>query len=239
MDNIRVINDNSHYTELAKDLRAIACERKQSAAVALIDRAVGEFSKNTFSLAVLGMVKRGKSTFCNALLGADSDKFAPVGKCPVSNAITVFENGEESVCVEFQDGHSENASIEDIPRFVTEEDNSGNKKGVSCLKVKSPFPRLPDGVVLVDTPGEGSFHIHHDDILYKYLPSVDAAVFQKPCQCLVSDSVRAHDFSRDDLAVLYFINLEILCPSEMLKDVSVVVSYCNSHYVLLPLCSII
>ena len=177
MDGFVEIKKNEQYTSLAQDLRAIAVERKQDAAVSLIDRALGEFSKGTFSLAVLGMVKRGKSTFCNALLGADCEKYAPVGKTPVSNAISVFEKGDDSVSVEYLDGHRETVTIEDIPQFITEQLNPGNKKNVSSLHIKSAFPRLPEGVSLVDTPGEGSFNAHHDDILYKYLPSVDAAIF--------------------------------------------------------------
>lgn len=177
MNDIFQSDQNKQYTALAQDLREIAMERKQDAAVSLIDRALGEFSKGTFSLAVLGMVKRGKSTFCNALLGADSEKYAPVGKNPVSNAISVFEKGEDSVSVEYQDGHRESVTVDDIPQFITEQLNPGNRKNVRCLRIKSAFPRLPDGVSLVDTPGEGSFNAHHDDILYKYLPSVDAAIF--------------------------------------------------------------
>lgn len=177
MENAFEFNENAQYIALAQDLREIAVERKQDKAVSLIDRALGEFSKGTFSLAVLGMVKRGKSTFCNALLGADNEKYAPVGKTPVSNAISVFEKGEDAVCVEYLDGRREAVAVADIPQFITEQLNPGNRKNVSCVHVKSDFPRLPDGVSLVDTPGEGSFNAHHDDILYKYLPSVDAAIF--------------------------------------------------------------
>ena len=177
MDAILEVKENEQYMALAQDLREIAAERKQDAAVSLIDRALDEFSKGTFSLAVLGMVNRGKSTFCNALLGADSEKYAPVGKTPVSNAISVFEKGEDSVLVEYQDGHRESVTVDDIPQFITEQLNPGNRKNVRCLHIKSAFPRLPDGVTLVDTPGEGSLNAHHDDILYKYLPSVDAAIF--------------------------------------------------------------
>ena len=85
------IVDNSKYLKLAEDLKKVSEARKQRIAVELLEGAIKEFSAGTFSLAVLGMVKRGKSTFCNALLGADSDKYAPVGKTPVSNAITFLK----------------------------------------------------------------------------------------------------------------------------------------------------
>ena len=95
------IADNSEYLKLAEELKCIAEDRKQKVAVELLDRSIKEFSTGTFSLAVLGMVKRGKSTFCNALLGANSDKYAPVGKTPVSNAITFFEKGPSRISVSF------------------------------------------------------------------------------------------------------------------------------------------
>lgn len=169
--------DNSEYLRFAEDLKRVSEERKQRIAVELLDRAIKEFSTGTFSLAVLGMVKRGKSTFCNALLGADSDKYAPVGKTPVSNAITFFEKGVPGVSVSFFDGTLDEITLNEVPSYITEQQNPGNRKQVSYIAVKDQFPRLPEGVILMDTPGEGSFNLHHDDLLFKYLPMVDAAVF--------------------------------------------------------------
>jgi len=171
------IADNSEYLKLAEELKCIAEDRKQKVAVELLDRSIKQFSTGTFSLAVLGMVKRGKSTFCNALLGANSDKYAPVGKTPVSNAITFFEKGPSRISVSFFNGDTSNISLEEIPSYITEQQNPGNKRQVSHIKVSDNFPRLPEGVILMDTPGEGSFNQHHDDLLFKYLPMVDAGIF--------------------------------------------------------------
>ena len=64
---------------------------------------------------------------------------------------------------------------------------------------------------------------------------VYAAVLEQPRQRLMSYSVRAHHFRRNDFAVLDFIYFEVLCSSEMLKDVSVIVCYSYFHSVLLLL----
>lgn len=182
------VADNSEYLRFAEDLKRVSEERRQRIAVELLDRAIKEFSTGTFSLAVLGMVKRGKSTFCNALLGADSDKYAPVGKTPVSNAITFFEKGDPKVSVTFFDGKSIDISLDEIHGYITERQNPGNRKQVSHIAVKDQFPRLPEGVILMDTPGEGSFNQHHDDLLFKYLPVADAAVFLITANSPVTES---------------------------------------------------
>ncbi len=174
----RVVN-NEEFIKLAEELKIVAETRKQKTAVNLLERSVKELSTGLFSFAVLGMVKRGKSTLCNALLGAgaNNDKYAPTGKTPVSNAITLFENGPRRITATFFNGSTNDISLEEIPCYITEQKNPGNCKGVSHITVRDDFPGLPEGVVLMDTPGEGSFNQHHDDLLFKYLPMVDAAVF--------------------------------------------------------------
>lgn len=182
--------DNSAYLRLAEDLRPVAEERHLTAAVSMIDRAVGDLGKGCFSLAVLGMVKRGKSSFCNALLGAKDDGYAPVGVNPVSNAVTVFRKGPPQVKVSFSDASKPDETIDKarIRQFITEQANPGNRLGVAMLTVQDEFPALPDGVELIDTPGEGSINDHHDRLLYQFLPSVDAAIFLITAQSPLTES---------------------------------------------------
>jgi len=171
--------DNTRYQGLADDVREVAESRGLAKAVAMLDRAVADLGSGAFSLAVLGMVNRGKSTFCNALLGRKDDALAPIGVNPVSNVVTVFQNGAPEVRVAFDNQGQEDAIItkEQIKNYTTEQANPGNRLRVTAVTVRDSFPNLPDGVVLVDTPGEGSVNEHHDLLLYKYLPSVDAAIY--------------------------------------------------------------
>lgn len=182
--------DHGAYLRLAEDVRLVAEERRQSAAVSMIDRAVGDLGGGCFSLAVLGMVKRGKSSFCNALLGAKDDAYAPVGVNPVSNAVTVFRKGPPKAVVSFCDAAMPDETIDKgrIRQYITEQGNPGNRLGVASVTVQDAFPMLPDGVVLVDTPGEGSINDHHDRLLYQYLPSVDAAIFLITAQSPLTES---------------------------------------------------
>ena len=110
----RVVN-NEEFIRLAEELKIVAETRKQKTAVNLLERSVKELSTGLFSFAVLGMVKRGKSTLCNALLGAgaNNDKYAPTGKTPVSNAITLFENGPRRITATFFNGSTNDISLEE------------------------------------------------------------------------------------------------------------------------------
>ena len=53
--------------------------------------------------------------------------------------------------------------------------------------------------------------------------------FQKSGQCAVAAAVGGYDLLRDDFPVLHVIELELLRVAEMLEDLSVFISYCDSH----------
>ena len=48
-------------------------------------------------------------------------------------------------------------------------------------------------------------------------------------KCAMSYSVRTDHLTGDHFIILYFIHFKILCSSKMLKNLSVIISYCNFH----------
>ena len=68
-------------------------------------------------------------------------------------------------------------------------------------------------------------------------PHADAAAdqcirlrcFQEAGQCAVPAAVGWYDLLRDNFTVLHIVELELLRVTEMLEDLSVFVSYCDSH----------
>ena len=52
---------------------------------------------------------------------------------------------------------------------------------------------------------------------------------QVACQCAVAEAVGSDDLAGNHCTVFYFINLKVFSPSEMLKNLTVFVSYCNFH----------
>ncbi|MDR2114997.1 MAG: dynamin family protein [Planctomycetaceae bacterium] len=161
----------------ADQLVVVMKERRQEGIVTQIAEAKTQLAANTFTLAVLGKAKRGKSTLINALLGRTDDTLAPVDKLPASSAITRFRYGTEKAAIAFRDGHSEVITYAQIRDYVTEEFNPNNVKDVALVEVSGTFPKLPPQVELVDTPGAASVHTYHDELLHAFIPQADAVIF--------------------------------------------------------------
>lgn len=125
-------------------------------------------------LAVLGQMKRGKSSLLNALLGKD---ILPTGVLPLTSVVTEIRYAAvPSARVVYQSGHEDDVALSDIAEYITESKNPGNRKRVSALRIFYPTELLRNGLVLVDTPGFGSTYSHNTDATLDYLETVDAAI---------------------------------------------------------------
>ena len=143
-----------------------------------LEQTIQQFRVANFQIAVFGKAKRGKSTLINALLGRRDDLVAPIDKLPASSSITRFSwSREEAATVVFRRGRREPIPYARIREFVTEEFNRENVKEVELVDVSGPFPGLDHDLILVDTPGAGSIHEHHDELLFGFIPQADAAIF--------------------------------------------------------------
>jgi GTP-binding protein EngB required for normal cell division len=136
----------------------------------------------TINLAVLGQFNRGKSTFLNALMGAN---LLPTSVLPLTNVPTRIRHGASLSCaISFTDGKPDAVAGPDEPavrdllsRFVTEERNANNKYCVKEAVISSPADLLKDGIVLIDTPGFGSTYQHNTRTTLDLLHECDAAFF--------------------------------------------------------------
>ncbi len=162
----------------AKQALGTLGNRNDSVAIKDVNQAIEGLKADRICLAVLGKAKRGKSTLLNAILGRKDDLVAPVDKLPASSAISRFRwAAKEQSTVVFRDGRREQISFDQIREFVTEECNKENSKGVDIVEVEGPFEGLDHNSELIDTPGAGSIHEHHDAILHAFIPHADAAIF--------------------------------------------------------------
>lgn len=162
----------------AEEIRSLAQARGDHNAAKAIAQEIQDFASGRFLLAVVGKVKRGKSTFCNAFLGRRDDLVAPINARPATSVISKFVRGTKEQCaVHFRDGGSETVTYAQVRDFVTEEGNKDNAKGVDCVEIVGPFAGLEQDLTLVDTPGAGSLHQHHDALLLGFLPQADAVIF--------------------------------------------------------------
>jgi len=147
-----------------------------------LDELEKRLSQGRFHLAVLGQVKRGKSTLLNALLGED---VLPSSVVPLTALPTFIQYGEQRLLrVRYNDcrpdtvmkGEPTQWLNKQLMGFVTEDANPKNEKGVLQVEITHPAAILRD-VVLIDTPGIGSTYRHNTEATMNFLPQCDAALF--------------------------------------------------------------
>jgi len=162
-----------------KSVREIVDRNGDATGVQAIDGAIARFKQGKINITIMGKAKRGKSTLINALLMRKDDLIAPVDELPASSVITRFIRSEEECAFVHFRNKTEAVEItyHEIRQYVTEELNPENRKEVSFVEVLGKFSSLDKDVLLIDTPGAGSIHEHHDQILQDVIPSSDVVVF--------------------------------------------------------------
>jgi GTP-binding protein EngB required for normal cell division len=153
--------------DLAEELRAdpVAEESRELAV---------RVAEGRFYVACVGQFKRGKSTLLNALVGYE---VVPTGFIPVTAVPTVIRFGNElQARVRMRDGSWQEIAMADLKKYVTEELNPENKKGVDGAEVFVPSPLLSSGMCFVDTPGLGSVFTGNTATTQAFIPHIDAAL---------------------------------------------------------------
>jgi GTP-binding protein EngB required for normal cell division len=151
-------------------------------------RLLNRLDEGQFLVAVVGEFKRGKSTLVNALLGAE---VVPSGVLPLTAVPTEIHYGGPATTVTFQNGDTRRIDTSQLAEYVTEAANPENLRGVTRVEVARQSPLLAQGVVLVDTPGIGSVHLHNTAAGHAALLDADGAVMVLSADTPMSDQERA------------------------------------------------
>lgn len=134
------------------------------------------------TVGVLGITSSGKSSLINALMG---ERLLPEETRATTN-VTVLcrKGGLRAVDVSYEDGRCERLFGADLtPQrledLTTERKNPGNERGVSRIEWTSPGAALPQGLVLVDTPGLDACGLprHSELVLRRILPTLDIVLY--------------------------------------------------------------
>jgi gas vesicle protein/cytochrome c556/GTP-binding protein EngB required for normal cell division len=132
-----------------------------------------------FRLVVIGEIKKGKSSFINALLGTEN--LVPVHSDVATSTIFKIHYGKElKYTVYFEDAIGKEKLViqpGEVDDYGTERGNPGNKKQVDYIRVESPSPLLTNGLIIVDTPGVGGLFKEHREITFRHVPNADAVFF--------------------------------------------------------------
>ena len=176
----------------------------------------GKLTSGQLHLAVLGQMKRGKSSFINALLGAE---VLPTGVLPVTAIITEIRYGPAPAAViVYSTGNlREQVDLSTLADYITEVGNPGNRKQVASVEIVYPSPFLQSGIILIDTPGIGSTHAHNTQTTEHYLEQVDAGIIvlsvDPPITAVESQFLKN---LKEDIPKLFFIlnKTDLASPNE-------------------------
>ncbi|MEO7067258.1 MAG: dynamin family protein [Rhodanobacter sp.] len=125
-------------------------------------------------VALLGRVSSGKSSLINAMLG---QSLLPVGAVPVTTVVTRIRYGKTvDVRTVGIDGHVQAIEANELPDYVDESGNPGNRRRLREVDIRVPSVLLEPGIVLADTPGLGSLHAHASAHALDYLPRCDLGI---------------------------------------------------------------
>ncbi len=180
-------------------------ERRNGHGVAEACRALSnKLAEERFNVVVVGEFKRGKTTFVNALLGAE---VLPSAVVPLTSVVTAVTWGDEVRAeVVRTGGRVEPIGVDELAAFVTERGNPENRRGVERAVLHYPAEELRDGVFLVDTPGVGSVYAHNTEAARAFVPEADAAIFLTTADPPISDAERAFLREvREEAARMFFV----------------------------------
>jgi PAS domain-containing protein/GTP-binding protein EngB required for normal cell division len=131
---------------------------------------------------VVGITSSGKSTFINAMMG---ERLLPEETRATTNLVIRCRKGEErAVTVVLQGGERKRVvGAQLTPRWMesaaSERLNPSNEQAIAFLEWTSPGAALPQGLVLVDTPGLDAcdFPEHSEFLLRRLLPTLDIVIY--------------------------------------------------------------
>jgi GTPase SAR1 family protein len=181
---------------------------------------VGIASQNlkqgVFRLMVLGDMKRGKSTFLNALIG---ENLLPSDVNPCTALLTILRYGhQKTVTIHFQDGKSpeqidfahfqERYTIDPEEAKQLEAQQQIAFPDVSHAVVEYPLPLLEKGVEIVDSPGLNDTEARND-LSLGYLQNCHAVLFvlRATQPCTLGERRYLENYIKDrGLSIFFLIN---------------------------------
>lgn len=192
----------------------------------LVDTRLPKLRDERFNLVVLGEFNHGKSTFVNALLGAD---VLPTGITPTTAAINhVIWAARPSARAVLADGPEVTIPAGKLAEWVTVD--GGRAESTRFVEVGHPAKILENKVTLVDTPGVNDLNEQRAEVTYGYVPRADAVIFLLDAGQALKESERAFLASRvlersRDRMIFVVGKVDLLTESELAD----VLAYVREH----------
>lgn len=191
-------------------LRGYSEKLKLNKSVELIDEVLNRIAERTFSVAIVGEFKRGKSTFINALLGKE---ILPSDILPCSATLNRVTYGvTPSVKIIFKNGSEEQIPIDHLTDYVTKLTPESELKAESIKEavVSYPIPYCQNSIEVIDTPGLNDDQ-NMTEVTLSVLPQVDAAIMiilaQAPFSEFERDLLENKLLTNDLGRVIFVVNI--------------------------------
>ena len=134
-----------------------------------------------YDVVVCGEVKKGKSSFINALMG---EEVLPTNtQVATSQVFRIINSDTDEYNLVFTDGTRQPISKPELSKYGSQVDADMYGEPIfkdhqlDYIEVKHPIPALPKSVALVDTPGLGAVYAAHEQITRNYLNKAAAVIF--------------------------------------------------------------
>jgi GTPase SAR1 family protein len=104
-----------------------------------------------FTVGIFGLIKRGKSTLLNGLIGREVSSMHVTPETAVP--VYVSYGSDPEAIVHFADGTIKHVAVEDVHHYTSQKANPNNQLGVTFVEQQVPVGFLRNGTRLIDTPG--------------------------------------------------------------------------------------
>ena len=138
-------------------------------------------AQEQYDVVVCGEIKKGKSSFINALMGEEA---LPTNtQVATSQVCRIINSDIEEYNLVFTDGTRQPISKAELSKYGSQVDADLYGEPIfidhqlDYIEVKHPIPALPKSVALVDTPGLGAVYAAHEQITRNYLNKAAAVIF--------------------------------------------------------------
>jgi predicted GTPase len=162
---------------------------KQSGRTELADRIQAEavrWKDQRSNVVVAGDIKRGKSSFINALVGEIG--LLPVDADVATSVYLLVHHADElaiTVTPRTPDGESGEAFAirpDQLKEYASMAGEAGRGNQVAAVDIGLPHEMLERGIALIDTPGVGGMARGHKDVTLATLNLADALIFTVSAQ---------------------------------------------------------
>ena len=172
---------NKQLIDLCEKTLSYAQTKEFPDATKDIEFSLGNLRNEIYDVVVCGEVKKGKSSFINAIIG---ERILPVDtKVATSQAFRIVNSNKQAFYLVFTDGTKQEVERDDLENYGSQVriDKNGEPitfgKIVDYMEVHTPIPFLPQSVVLVDTPGLGAIYANHATVTKRHLAKASAVIF--------------------------------------------------------------